>query len=245
MPEARGGVALGVEVDDEDPVAQLGEGGAQVHGGRGLAHATLLVGDGDDPGQLVGPRGLRRRPPVPGPSSERGLPEPPRPAPARRGSAGGSTWPPSVGASVTSSTGSSSGSGPVSSGISASAGCSVHWSDPLGEGVGAASAAGVASTVTVAPVVGISPLDSAGIVGARGRFRRRLGTRRRRLRGLGAVSGTSPDGAGRGSLGRRSHGRDGSPDRGPGGPGALLGRHRAAARPEEPAAAAPRVIALG
>ena len=47
-----GGVALGVEVDDEDPVALLGQRRPEVDRGGGLAHAALLVGDGDDPRQL-------------------------------------------------------------------------------------------------------------------------------------------------------------------------------------------------
>ena len=46
---AGGGIALGVEVDHEHPVAEVGQRGAQAHGGRGFAHAALLVGDGDDP----------------------------------------------------------------------------------------------------------------------------------------------------------------------------------------------------
>ena len=50
--EAGRGVALGVEVDDEHPEARLGQGRAEVHRGRGLPDAALLVGDGDDPGQL-------------------------------------------------------------------------------------------------------------------------------------------------------------------------------------------------
>ena len=50
--QPRGGIALGVEVDHQHPVVELGQSGAQVDGGRGLADAALLVGDGDDPGQL-------------------------------------------------------------------------------------------------------------------------------------------------------------------------------------------------
>jgi len=41
--EPRGGAGLGVEVDDEDLLAGLGQGGGQVDGGGGLAAATLLV----------------------------------------------------------------------------------------------------------------------------------------------------------------------------------------------------------
>ncbi|GAA0810557.1 hypothetical protein Sya03_19560 [Spirilliplanes yamanashiensis] len=46
--EARGGVALGVEVDDQDAVAVQGERDGQVDGGGGLAHAALLVRDAED-----------------------------------------------------------------------------------------------------------------------------------------------------------------------------------------------------
>ncbi len=44
---ARRGVALGVEVDDQDPVVELGQGRAEVHRGRGLADAAFLVRDRD------------------------------------------------------------------------------------------------------------------------------------------------------------------------------------------------------
>ena len=47
--EAGAGVALGIEVDDEDPQAPFGQAGAQVDRGGRLAHAALLVGHGDDP----------------------------------------------------------------------------------------------------------------------------------------------------------------------------------------------------
>ena len=46
------GVALGVEVDDQRALAELGEAGADVDRRRRLADAALLVGDGDDPGEL-------------------------------------------------------------------------------------------------------------------------------------------------------------------------------------------------
>ena len=69
MPEPGRRVALGVEVDHQDPVAELGQRGAEVHRGGGLAHPALLVGDRDHPGQLVGlgagvvvARPTRRRP---------------------------------------------------------------------------------------------------------------------------------------------------------------------------------------
>ena len=46
-PEAAGGVALGVEVDDEDPLALLSEIGREVDHRGGLPDAALLVGTGD------------------------------------------------------------------------------------------------------------------------------------------------------------------------------------------------------
>ena len=39
------GVALRVEIDDQDMLADGGERGAEIDGGRGLADAALLVGD--------------------------------------------------------------------------------------------------------------------------------------------------------------------------------------------------------
>ena len=51
--ETRGGVALGVEIDHEHPVVELGQRRAQVDRRGRLAHPALLVGDGDDPGQLA------------------------------------------------------------------------------------------------------------------------------------------------------------------------------------------------
>ena len=52
-PETRRGIALGVEVDDQDPLAELGETGTDVDRRRRLADAALLVGDGHHPRQLV------------------------------------------------------------------------------------------------------------------------------------------------------------------------------------------------
>ena len=49
MPGGR--VALRVEVDHQDPVAQVREGRAQADRGRGLADAALLVRDRDDAGR--------------------------------------------------------------------------------------------------------------------------------------------------------------------------------------------------
>src|SRR5699024_9961689 len=45
---AGGERTLGVEVDQQHLAAGLGEAGAQVDGGGGLAHPTLLIGHGDD-----------------------------------------------------------------------------------------------------------------------------------------------------------------------------------------------------
>ena len=44
MPQTCRGVALGVEVDDEGAVADLGQGRAEVDGRRGLPDPALLVG---------------------------------------------------------------------------------------------------------------------------------------------------------------------------------------------------------
>ncbi len=46
--QARRGVALRVGVDQQHALADGGQGGAEVDGGGGLAHAALLVGDGQD-----------------------------------------------------------------------------------------------------------------------------------------------------------------------------------------------------
>ena len=59
-PEPGGGVALRVEVDDQHPVAELGQRSAEVHRGGRLADPTLLVRDRDDPRQLVRPAARRR-----------------------------------------------------------------------------------------------------------------------------------------------------------------------------------------
>ena len=45
MPELA--VALGVAVDQQHPLAQHRQRGAEIHAGRGLSHAALLVGDGN------------------------------------------------------------------------------------------------------------------------------------------------------------------------------------------------------
>ncbi|MNE12931.1 hypothetical protein D3C80_1057540 [compost metagenome] len=46
--ESGRGVALRVHVDDQHLRADGGQGRAQVDGGRGLAHAPFLIGDGQD-----------------------------------------------------------------------------------------------------------------------------------------------------------------------------------------------------
>ena len=46
--QSGGGVALRVEVDHQDPVAVQRERDRDVHRGRGLAHAALLVRDTND-----------------------------------------------------------------------------------------------------------------------------------------------------------------------------------------------------
>ena len=47
-PGAHGGVALGIEVDHEDPAAEPGQAGGQIDGGRGLADAAFLIGDAEN-----------------------------------------------------------------------------------------------------------------------------------------------------------------------------------------------------
>src|SRR5262249_8175736 len=41
------GVALGIEIDDQDPVVEFRQGGPEIHRRSRLAHTALLVGDGD------------------------------------------------------------------------------------------------------------------------------------------------------------------------------------------------------
>ena len=48
-PERVREAGLGVEVDEQDPLAELGERGAEGVDGGGLRHAALLVGDGHHP----------------------------------------------------------------------------------------------------------------------------------------------------------------------------------------------------
>jgi hypothetical protein len=53
--------ALRVEVDEQHLAAELGQRGTEVDGGRGLAHAALLVAHGDHPGVAVDPDRSRLR----------------------------------------------------------------------------------------------------------------------------------------------------------------------------------------
>ena len=46
-----GQVTLGIEVDQEDALSQLGERASEVYRGRRFANPALLVGDGDDSAQ--------------------------------------------------------------------------------------------------------------------------------------------------------------------------------------------------
>ena len=44
----RAGVGLGIQVDDQDAVTDVGQGVGKVEGGHCLADSTLLIGDCDD-----------------------------------------------------------------------------------------------------------------------------------------------------------------------------------------------------
>jgi hypothetical protein len=57
--EARAGIALRVEVDDQNPAASGTEGSGEVDRGRGLADAAFLVGNGEDPGASLRQGGSR------------------------------------------------------------------------------------------------------------------------------------------------------------------------------------------
>ena len=46
--QAAGSVGLRVQVNDEDFLFQLGQGGGQVDSRGGFSHSSFLVGDGDD-----------------------------------------------------------------------------------------------------------------------------------------------------------------------------------------------------
>ena len=58
--EAGRGVPLWIEVDDEHPVAEIGEGRSEVDGGRGLADPALLVRHREDAGERPASRGHHR-----------------------------------------------------------------------------------------------------------------------------------------------------------------------------------------
>ena len=47
-PDARRGIALGIKVEDQHLLADGGQGGTEIDGCGGLAHATFLIGDGKD-----------------------------------------------------------------------------------------------------------------------------------------------------------------------------------------------------
>ena len=49
---AHGRIALRVEVDQQDALAELGQAGGEVHRRRRLADAALLICDGEDPGHV-------------------------------------------------------------------------------------------------------------------------------------------------------------------------------------------------
>ena len=57
--KAGAGVALRVEIDDENAVPRRCQCGRQIDGGRGLADAALLIGDGDDPSAAQDRNGAR------------------------------------------------------------------------------------------------------------------------------------------------------------------------------------------
>ena len=63
--EGRRRVALRVEVDHEHVRAGAGQCGGEVHRGRGLADAALLVGDREDPWRGQGEHRLLEREPTP------------------------------------------------------------------------------------------------------------------------------------------------------------------------------------
>src|SRR5712672_4629656 len=50
------GIALRIEIDDEHALADGGERGAEIDGGRGLADTALLVGDRQNPRRCGGIR---------------------------------------------------------------------------------------------------------------------------------------------------------------------------------------------
>ncbi len=52
--EPRARISLRIEIDDENALADGGERGAEIDGGRGLTHAAFLVGEGKDAGAARG-----------------------------------------------------------------------------------------------------------------------------------------------------------------------------------------------
>ena len=54
--QAGGGVGLGVEIAQQHPFSLGAEGGCQVDGGGGFAHAALLVDHCDDSGHVLPPK---------------------------------------------------------------------------------------------------------------------------------------------------------------------------------------------
>ena len=48
MAEAGGGVGLGIEIDDQDRLADRGQGRRQIDGRGGLADAAFLIRDRED-----------------------------------------------------------------------------------------------------------------------------------------------------------------------------------------------------
>ena len=57
--DGTGGVGLGIEIDQKRVDFLLGESGGEVDGGRGLADAAFLIGDGENGGGHGEGLGLR------------------------------------------------------------------------------------------------------------------------------------------------------------------------------------------
>ena len=55
VAQAGGGVALGVDVDEQDPLLGDRQRGGEVDGGGRLTDAAFLVRDRDDPSHVSGP----------------------------------------------------------------------------------------------------------------------------------------------------------------------------------------------
>ena len=54
------GIALRIEIDDQHPLADRGQRGAEIDRGGGLADAALLVGEREDRGRPAGCSGAYR-----------------------------------------------------------------------------------------------------------------------------------------------------------------------------------------